>query len=77
VATTSSEMPIFAIEPLQQNKLSRLNEESETHRAQCLQQKFFFYCQDQKLKPSHSDNSSLKLQENETSIVTKVKARDQ
>ncbi len=33
--------------------------------------KFFFYCQDQKLKPPHSDNSSLKLQENETSTVTK------
>ncbi len=33
--------------------------------------KFFFYCQDQKLKSSHSDNSSSKLQEDEISTVTK------
>jgi len=33
--------------------------------------KSFFYCQDQELKPPHSDDSSLKLQENETSTVTK------
>jgi hypothetical protein len=37
MATMLSEMPIFTIEPLQQNKLSRLNEESEMHKAQCLQ----------------------------------------
>jgi len=32
--------------------------------------KFFFYCQDQKLKPSHSDDLSSELQENEISTVT-------
>ncbi len=32
--------------------------------------KFFFYCQDQKLKPSYSDDSSSELQEDETSTVT-------
>jgi len=37
--------------------------------------KFFFYCWDQKLKPFHSDNSSLKLQENETSIITKSEGK--
>jgi len=37
--------------------------------------KSFFYCQDQKLKPPHSDNSSLKLQENETSTITKSEGK--
>jgi len=33
----------------------------------------YFYCHNQKLTPSHSDNSSLKLQENEISTVTESK----
>ena len=35
--------------------------------------KSFFYCWDQKLKPPHSGNLSLKLQEDEISIMTKSK----
>ncbi len=47
----------------------------EVERIECsvFCKKSYFYCHDQKLTPSHSDDLSLKLQENEISTVTKSK----
>jgi hypothetical protein len=69
MTTMQSEMLIFTTEPSQQESYQDSMKRSRENRVQCLLQKSYFYCHNQKLTPSHSDDFSLKLQENKISTV--------